>query len=300
MNAAELSVGGRRVAVSRHEKVLWPDAGITKGELCAYWATVADAAFPHLADRPLTLRRYPDGIEGGTFYAKSAPDYFPDWIPRLELAKRDGGTVAHPSAAEPAALVYLANQAALELHPANVRAGALDEPDQLIVDLDPPEGMDLAVLRAAARLLRDLCAEVGLTAFLKTSGSRGYHVVVPLDATAPTGEVAALAAGLAAEAARRDPGHLTTEFRKAGRGDRLYLDVGRNGYAQTAVAPYSPRALPGAPVATPLDWSELSAFGPRDHDLRSVVRRLAQKDDPWAGMPAAAGSAGAASARLGA
>lgn len=299
MTDAELTIGGRRVAVSRHEKLLWPDAGITKGELCAYWATVADAALPHLRDRPLTLRRFPDGIAGPTFYAKAAPGHFPPWIPRVELDKRDGGTVAHPAVTEPAALVYLANQAALEFHPANVRAGSLDAPDQLVLDLDPPEGMDVAVLRAAARLLRGICREVGLTAFVKTSGSRGYHVVVPLQAVATTADVAGLAAALAAEAARRDRERLTTEFRKSGRGERLYLDTGRNGYAQTAVAAYSPRALPGAPVATPLDWSELSTFGPRDHNLRSVVRRLAQIQDPWAAFGEDAADPHEAMRRLG-
>jgi bifunctional non-homologous end joining protein LigD len=277
----------RKVEIPRPDKALFPD-GTTKADLAAYYEAVAGAMLPHLADRPLNLERYPDGIDGHRLWQQQAADHFPKWIRRVEVPKK-GGTVDHVVARDAATLVYLAGQACITPHCWLSRADRLDRPDRLVVDLDPT-AEDPDAVREAALELGELVREVGLEPFAMTTGSRGYHVVAPLQRRQDFDAVRKFARRLVRIAAERDPEGLTVEQRKAKRGDRIFLDVARNGYAQTTVAPYSVRARPGAPVATPLRWEELSdrRTRPNGWTLQTVPGRLERDGDPWAKLRAAA------------
>ena len=184
------------------------------------------------------------------------------------------------------------------MHTWTSRVAELERPDRMVFDLDPPERCTTKEIRDVARRVRDLLEELDLVPFVQTSGSRGFHVVAPLRPGAGFEEVGALAADAAELLAGRDPERLTVERRKAKRGERLFLDTGRNAYAQTAVAPYSVRPKDGAPVATPIDWSELSRTEPQSYNLRNLPRRLARKDDPWRAIDAGARPYGPARERL--
>ena len=286
MRDGPLEVDGRTVEVSSSAKVFFPDAGVTKGDLVAYYRDVAGAMVPHLEDRPLNLQRFPDGLAGHGFFQQDASDHFPAWVRRVPVARRGrGGTVDHVVCDAAATLVYLANQATLTFHAWTARAGDLHRPDLVVFDLDPDPGQGVEVARAAARAVRAAAEELGLVPFVQTSGSKGFHVLAPLAPSADVEAVKGLAQDLSALVAARDPERLTVEWRKAKRAGRLLLDTNRNGYAQTVVAPYSVRARPGAPVATPIDWRELGRAEPRSWTVANVRRRLARKPDPWAGLP---------------
>ncbi|HYT27280.1 MAG TPA: non-homologous end-joining DNA ligase [Actinomycetota bacterium] len=285
MKNGPIELDGRTIEVSSAGKVFFPDAGVTKGDLVAYYRDVAGVTVPHLRDRPLTLQRFPDGLGGQGFFQQDASDHFPAWVRRVPVERRGkGGTVGHVVADDAATLVYLANQAVVTFHAWTSRAGALDRPDLVVFDLDPDAGQGLDVVRAAARAVRAAVEGVGLSPFVQTSGSKGFHVLAPLDGGADGEAVKAFARDLAALVAAHDPGRLTVEWRKAKRAGRLLIDTNRNGYAQTVVAPYSVRARPGAPVATPIDWHELGRAEPRSWTVANLRRRLARKPDPWAGM----------------
>lgn len=292
----ELEVGGRAVQVSSPDKVLFPKDGITKADLADYYARVADTMLPHLEGRPISMLRYPDGIQGESFFQKDVPDYFPDWIRRAKVDK-EGGTLEMMIAEEPAALVYLAGQACITPHVWLSRIDRPQRPDRLIFDFDP-SGDDFGPVRDGARRMRDLLEELGLAPLVMTTGSRGLHVTVPLDRSADFEPVRTFARGCAELLVARRPDHLTVEHRKAKRGGRVYVDTGRNAYAQTGVAPYAVRALPGAPVATPLDWSELGRAGPRSTTIANLFRRLGRKADPWADIDGRARPLAKAAKRL--
>jgi bifunctional non-homologous end joining protein LigD len=254
---------------------------------------------PHLRGRPLMLERYPDGIDAQRFMQKNTPRHYPDWITRAKVAK-EGGTVTHTVCDDTATLLYLADQACVTLHrwlSRTDRAGGTDHPDQLVFDLDPP-GDDFAPVREAAGRLKELLDDLELPAAPMTTGSRGLHVVVRLDGRAGFDEVREFARAAAELLVSRHPDRFTTAARKDDRGDRLYLDVQRNAYAQTAVAPYTVRARPGAPVAVPLSWDQLDDSG-LDARRWTVADAAEQaRTDPWAGLPGRGRSLGPARRRL--
>jgi bifunctional non-homologous end joining protein LigD len=293
-----LEVDGRRIELSNTAKLLFPEAGLTKGDLIEYYRKVAPVMLPHIEGRPLSLERYPDGIEADGFMQKNASDYFPPWIRRAHLAK-EGGAVDHVVAGDAATLVYLANQATVTLHTGLARIDRIDHPDRLVIDLDPSDD-DFAKVRRAALAARELLEAVGLVPFVQTTGSRGLHVWVPLDRQADFDAVRGFASELSERLVARTPDELTTAQRKAARGARVFLDVARNAYGQTAVAPYSVRARPQASVATPLDWAELddAGLGPRRYTIANLFRRLGQKPDPWAEIGQQARPLEAAAKRL--
>jgi len=278
--SSDVEVAG--VAISKPDKVIFPDDGVTKADLAQYYADVADAMVPHMVDRPVNMQRFPDGIGGGGFYEKKVPSHFPDWVETVEVDTSDGKQ-RQVVAGDRRTLVYLANQGCVTPHTWLSRLSALDEPDQLVFDLDPSRD-SLADVRKATRVVGELLDDLGLTSFLKTTGSRGYHVVVPLRASEPFDDVRAFARDVAEVAVSRESKLLTIEARKNKRGDRVLVDVMRNGYGQTAVPPYAVRARPGAPVSTPIEWDELGRTKPTQYDVRSVLRRLAKRDDPWKGI----------------
>lgn len=292
--------GRRRVETSNEDKVLFPDEGITKGELIDYYERASDRLLPFLRERPLVLQRFPDGIGEQGFYQKQEGDYFPEWITTVRVdVESTGGTQDLVVADTEATLGYLANQACVTLHPWLSRVDELDRPDALVIDLDPP-GDAFEPARRAALRVRALLDDLGLPGYPKLTGSRGVHVLVPLDRSAGFDEVRAFAREAMDELAARYPEELTTEQRKAKRRGRLYLDTGRNAYGQTAVAPWSVRALPGAPIAVPVGWSDLEegGIGPRDFTLRNVFRRTAARRDPWSGFRRRARSLAPARERL--
>jgi bifunctional non-homologous end joining protein LigD len=281
-----IKVGGRTVPVSNRDKVLFPDDGITKGELIDYYVAIAPAMIPHVRSRPVTMERYPDGIAGERIFQKNIPKYFPDWIPRASVPKK-GGTVTHSLANDVATLAYLANQACIALHVWLSTIDHPDQPDEMIFDLDPA-GDDFAEVRRTAIMLREVLVDAGLVPFVKTTGSKGLHVAVPIRPTEPFEVVYATAHSVAERLVAERPDSLTLEFMKAKREGRIFMDVNRNAYAQTAVAPYSVRPLRGAPVAVPLDWEEV-----HDRRLRPdgfSMHDALSRDDPWRGFRRAARS----------
>jgi bifunctional non-homologous end joining protein LigD len=282
------------VRITRPEKVLIPP-GISKADLAGYYETVAEAMLRHIADRPLNLERYPDGIDGERIMQQRAGRYFPDWIPRVEVPS-DRGPVEHVVARDPATLVYLAGQACITVHPWLSRRDRLERPDRLVIDLDPSTDAPDAV-RRGARIIGDLLRELELTPWVMTSGSRGYHVVVPLQRRLEFDAVREFARGLARLATARESRLFTTEQRKAKREGKILVDVMRNAYGHTSVAPYAVRARYDGPVATPLHWEELEdrKMHPQRWTVRSVPDRLAGDGDPWAGI--AQGAVGLAAAR---
>jgi bifunctional non-homologous end joining protein LigD len=238
---------------------------------------------PHIRNRPLSLLRFPHGIDGHGFFHKNVPDYFPDYVKRVEVEKR-GGTVVHAVVCNRETLVYLVGQNTITPHVWLSRADRLRQPDRVVFDLDPAPGADFGAVRRAARRTGDLLREVGLEPFAQVTGSKGIHVWTPLRRRATFADVRPFARDVAELLASRYPDELTMEFRKAERGGRILVDVMRNNYAQTAVPPYAVRPLPGAPVATPIAWEELSESKLRSDrwTVTSVLKRLRSKGDPWA------------------
>ncbi len=277
--------GPYTVDTSNEDKVLFPDAGITKGELIDYYARVADVMIPYLRHRPLTMQRFPDGIGKEGFYHKDAPRHFPEWIERARLAKSAGGTVDYVVCDNAATLVFLADQACITPHVWLSRRDAPRRPDRVVIDLDPSGG-DFEPVRRAARRASALLGDLGLRVFLQLTGSRGIHVVTPIRRDAEFERAREFARDVARHLAARYPDELTTEQRKDKRGDRVYLDTGRNAYGQTMVAPYAVRARPGAPVATPIEPDELGDPGldPRGYTIRNLFSRLGRCEDPWRAM----------------
>ena len=272
------------VEVTHADRVLFPADGITKRDLVDYYCEVADTMLPHLKGRPLNMQRFPRGIGEKGFIQQDFADTLPDWMSGVEVEK-EGGTLVHPVVERPEALGWLANQNCITLHMWQSRRGRLDIPDRLVFDLDPSDS-DFAVVRATARAAAGVLEDVGLACYVQTTGSRGLHVMVPLRGDTGFDAARQFARDVAEVVVADDTKHRTVEARKDKRGDRLYLDVMRNAYAQTAVAPYSVRARPGAPVATPLQWNELDSRGLRADrfTIGDLPKRLASQGDPWADM----------------
>jgi bifunctional non-homologous end joining protein LigD len=270
-----------KVEVTHADRVLFPADGITKGDLVEYYADIAGVMVPHLKARPLTLWRYPRGIDQKGFVQQDFADSLPDWMGRVEVAK-EGGTVVHPTADGRDALRWIANQNCVIVHAWLSRRDSLHAPDRIIFDLDPSD-RDFAAVKATARTVADVLDDLGLVSYVQTTGSRGLHIVSPIKGGNDFDTVRQFARDVADVVAADDPAHRTVEMRKDKRGDRVYLDIMRNAYAQTAVAPYAVRARRGAPVATPLEWDELDRRGLRadSFTLRDVPKRVAENGDPW-------------------
>ena len=266
---------------SNEDKALFGDDGPTKGDLIDYYARIADTMLPHMAGRPITMHRFPDGIDADGFYQKDAPDYFPEWIANTRQ-KKEGGTVDYVLCENAATLAYLANQACITPHVWLSRHDEPDHPDRVVLDLDPADD-DFDAVRDAARRVADLLEEIGLVPFFQTTGSRGVHVVAPIRRGPGFDDTRALARDAMRLLASRHDDALTTEVRKGKRRGRLFLDTARNAYAQTMVTPYAVRARPHAPVATPISRRELDAsdLGARTYTTANIFRRLGQTDDPW-------------------
>ena len=271
--------------ITHPEKILFPDDGITKGELASYYETIAPVMLPHLRRRPVTMERYHRGIAAPGFFQKDVSKGFPDWLERVEVPKKDG-TVHHPIANDTRSLLWLANQNSITIHVWPSRTPNLYNPDICIFDLDPSRDDELEPLRTAALNVRDLLAELGLPSWIKTSGSKGFHIAVPLDGKSDFGTVARFAHAVGTLMVKRYPEKLTQEFHKVDRAGRILVDTGRNGYSATYAATYTVRAKPGAPVSAPCTWEELerSEVGPRTFTLRNMAQRIVNVGDLWSDL----------------
>jgi bifunctional non-homologous end joining protein LigD len=274
-------VGHHEVKITRPDKVLFPKDGITKRELVDYYRQIASWILPHLRGRPLTLERFPDGINGMRLIQKSVSAYYPEWIKTVTV-KKVGGTVRHVLCEDDATLAFLANQACITPHIWLSRTDAIEFPDQMVFDLDPSTE-DFAPVKATAQALRKILQQKRLPVYAKTSGSRGLHVVVPLRRDAAFDSVRAFARQIAEIAVEEDPKHRTLEARKNERRGRVYIDTNRNAYAQTVAPAFAVRPRPGAPVSVPLDWHELQKKDRRPDDvtIKTVFARLEKAEDPW-------------------
>jgi bifunctional non-homologous end joining protein LigD len=272
------------ITITHPEKVLFPEDGITKGELAAYYEAVAPVMLPHLRGRPVTMERFPAGIGAKGFWQKDVSKGFPAWLERVEVPKK-GGVVHYPVVRDARGLLWMANQNSVTPHVWTSRVPELDTPDVCVFDLDPSRDEPEA-LRAAALAVRGLLDELGLPSWVKTSGSKGYHVVCPLDGKAGSDEVAGFAHRVGALLVERDPDRLTQEFSKADRGGRILVDTGRNNPGATFAAAYAVRARGGAPVSAPCTWEEVEtgSAAPRAFTLRGMAGRLAAVGDLWADL----------------
>ncbi len=295
--SATIRAGRRSIEIARPDKPLFP-CGISKRDLAAYYEHVAEAMLAHISGRPLNLERFPEGIEGQRIMQQRASAYFPNWVGRVEVPARDG-PVTHVVARDAATLVYLAGQACITFHPWLSHGDRPDRPDRFVIDLDPSNGKP-AEVRRATQFMGALLSELGLRSWVMTTGSRGYHVVLALRRRADFDAVRGFARDLARLAAAREPRLFTTEQRKAKREGRILIDIQRNAYGHTSVAPYSVRPRLKAPVATPLHWDELddSSTRPDRWTLATVPERLAREGDPWRHIEGHAQTLGAAGKQL--
>jgi bifunctional non-homologous end joining protein LigD len=274
-----------KVQLTNQDKVFWPADGITKGDLCDYYEAIAPVLLPHLRDRPVTLVRFPDGIEGKSFFQWRIPEQAPPWLQSLRLrsVEEDGKEVNTILINDLSSLMYVANLGCIPLHVIASRAEALDTCDFLTLDLD----VELASLKTAIPLalsIRDVLEGIGLRGFPKTSGKKGLHVVVPLGAGLPFVVAKRLLELVARLVLQRHPESATMERRKEKRGARVLIDIGQTGPLRTIVAPYSVREVPGAPVSTPLSWDEISlSLDPSSFNVFTVPERVLSVGDPMAG-----------------
>ena len=271
-----------KTALTQKNKILFPKSGITKQQVFYYYETIANAMLPYLKERPLTMQRFPKGIGEEGFFQKHTPDYFPEWIPTVQV-KKMGGWVNHIVCNSKDTLLYLVNQYVVTFHITLSKVEKIDQPDRLIFDLDPPNGNFKLAVKAAKALRFLLEEKLKLKAYVMTSGSKGLHIAVPLKGDKHFDVVHNFTKTVANYICNSNPTEFTTAVRKNKREGRLYIDFLRNSYAQTSVVPFSIRALENAPVATPLHWDELNdkALNAQYYNIDTIFKRLETRDDPW-------------------
>jgi len=268
--------------ITHPEKLLFPADGISKGELAAYYEAIAPLMFLHFTGRPVTMERFPAGIECKGFLQKNVASGFPEWLKRVEVPHKQG-PVHYPLIDDARSLAWLANQNCITPHVWSSRYPTLDQPDLCVLDLDPSRE-DPGELRAAALAVRALLEELGLPSWVKTSGSKGFHIVVPLEAQTSYEQLWRFSHGVGAQLAKRHPALLTQEFLKTERAGRILIDTGRSGPGATFAAAYAVRPRPGAPVSAPCTWPELESGDaqPQSFTLRGMTQRVERLGDPWA------------------
>ena len=270
--------------ITHPEKIMFPEDGITKGDLAAYYASVAKVMLPHITGRPVTMERFPAGIGKKGFWQKDVSKGFPAWLERVAVPKKDG-VVHHPVITDERSLLWVTNQNAITQHVWISRIPELYYPDICVFDLDPSTD-DPAAVRQAALGLRDLLGELGLTSWIKTTGGKGFHIVIPLDGKSKMDEVEGFANRVGRLFVSLAPDHLTQEFNKVDRKGRIYVDTGRNGYSATFAAAYTVRAKKGAPVSAPCTWEEIEKgkVAPGSFNIRNMPARIKKTGDIWADM----------------
>jgi len=280
----DMKVDRFSMTVSNVEKIVFPGDGITKGDIINYYYSIAPVMLPLVKNRLISMQRYPFDIEHDGFYQKNAGEYFPSWVALKSLQNSDGEVVKYVIIDKRSTLVYLANQGCITFHIWLSKVTALEYPDRMIFDLDPSgDTFDFSKVRQTALKIKALLEELSLIPFVMTTGSRGLHVVVPIKPIINFDGVRSLSRSIAQHLVNIDPKNLTLELRKNKRGKKIFIDYLRNGYGATGVAPYSLRARPHAPVATPLDWQEINDVHLRSdrYTLFTVFDRLNKHGDPW-------------------
>jgi bifunctional non-homologous end joining protein LigD len=285
LSASELRVrdDGREVRLTNLQKVFWPREGITKGEVLDHYARCASVLLPHLADRPLVMKRYPNGIDAPFFFQHAIPDTAPDWVRRATLAKGDDD-ITYALVDQPLALLWMANLGCIDLNPWHARVQSADRADYVLFDLDPQEGIRFDTICEVALLINDALTAHGLRAHAKTSGSRGMHVLVPIE-PAPHDTVRLFAQLIATQVVHARPDIVTIEMAKARRGTRMYIDTNQNGFGKTIASVYSIRPVPGATVSTPVSWDEVAGgIDPGVFTMAQVAARIQNGTDLFAGV----------------
>jgi len=284
-----LEVEGREVPVTHPDKVIFPEPGVTKLDLINYYLAVADGALRGVADRPMILKRFVKGIDSEAIFQKRAPEKRPDWIEVAELKYRSGTSAKEAVLHDAAGLVWAVNLGCIDLNPHPVRAGDLDHPDELRIDLDPMPGVAWPQIVDVALVVRQVLEDHGLTAWPKTSGSRGFHVYARIAPRWPYPKVRLAAEAVARAVETRAPRIATSRWWKEERGARVFVDFNQNAKDRTVASAYSVRALPDARVSTPLRWDEVTAIRPGQFTVATVPERYAEIGDPWQGMDSAMG-----------
>jgi len=278
-------VGRYKVRTTSEQKILFPEAKITKEEFIIYYLNIADIMMPYIKNRAITMHRFVDGIDKEGFYQKNAPDYFPEWIKRYSVEKKDGEMVHYVVMANEATLIYLANQCCITPHIWLSKVDKPHYPDQMIFDLDPID-TTFATVKKIAKQLKKLCDILGIASYIKTTGSKGLHVSIPLKRTSDFDTVRECAQDLAQVIVDANPNKTTLEIRKEKRQGKIFIDTLRNSFGATAVAPYAVRAKPKAPIATPILWDELDdkRLKSDSYTIKNIFKRPKSKFDPWKDM----------------
>lgn len=293
----EFVFGDITVTCTNVDRIMFPDSGIKKSEIIHYYFTVADFMLPEIEQRAISVERYTKGIDSSGFFQKHYQKHYPAWLDSEELGTKT--KVVYPIIDSTAGLVYLANQGSIAFHIWTSKRDQPDYPDLLVFDLDPPEGR-FDLVRDTALILRELFEELGLPPFVKTTGSKGLHVVASLDGRATFGEVSQFCNRIAKILVARHPDKVTQEFYKKDRKGRLFLDTLRNALGATLIAPWSLRGRPGAPISMPIGWDEVEAPGlaANGFKLRDIKRRIDHHGNPWEKLRASPASLDDAEAAL--
>lgn len=279
----EFPAGNRIIPISNPDRVYFPDLGITKKGLADYYLAVSDGIVRALKDRPCTLVRYPEGIDGETFHQKRIPKGAPDWMETVHISFPSGRTADELRVTEIGSVIWAVQMSTIEFHPWPVRAADVDCPDELRIDLDPQPGRDYNDARRAAEITRELLAELGWSGWIKTSGKRGIHIAITIEPRWGFTEVRRACLAFARELERRDPELLTTAWWKEERGEKVFIDFNQNARDRTIVAGYSVRGNSRATVSAPISWDELADANPEDFTVQTMPSRFAELGDPHAG-----------------
>lgn len=278
-----MQINNQEIELSNEEKVLFPIAEITKGDLIQYYKKIGERFIPHTSKRPMALQRFPDGIKGEGFYQKQIPDYFPQWIDTYAVEKKEGGTTDYVLGNNLETMVYLANQAMITPHGWLSTTENIHHPDRMIFDLDPSTEKDFNKVQEGALFIKGLLDDLDLKSFPMTTGSQGIHIVLPLVQNLDFDQVREIAKRIGKKAVDKKPNLFTMEMRKDKREGKVFIDIMRNAYGQIAVVPYGVRAILGAPIATPLNWEEVKRkdLKAKSYTIKSIFRRLGHMEDPW-------------------
>lgn len=279
--AKELTVGSQRVQVSNPDKVLFPESGISKSEYVDYYAHIAPFMLEHIKERPLSMERFPEGIDGEKFYQKEVPAYFPDYVQRIDVEPDESESRFYATAVNEASIVYLANLVTIP-HIWMSCIAYLRQPDRMVWDLDPM-GISFQKVKVAAKLLRYLLGELGVESYPMLTGSRGLHLVAFVRPIHDVDVIFDFTKKVAHLITRKLPRVFTVTYTKSKRGKKIYIDYHRNVYAQTAVAPYAVRAIEGAPIAFPISWDDVAndSLEAQSFTIRNVMKRLKQRGPSW-------------------
>lgn len=279
--STRVKIGGHEVELSHLDKVWFPQSGITKGDVLAYYDDMSSLILPLYKDHALTMLRCPDGIKGEQFMQKNVPDYFPEWIETYTVPKDDGQT-KYALVNNKATLLYIANQGCISFHLSLSKVDKFKYPCYLIFDFDPSVP-DLKLLKKVVKWTKELMDELGLPAFLQTTGSEGFHIYVPLKREVTNDESLAFAKECGRHLVKEHPHEITIEMKKDKRGDKVFLDYARNARGFNNIGPYSLRPIENAPLATPLHWDELNdkSLHPQSYNLKNIAKRLSTVEDPW-------------------